>query len=743
MRAPRRLLLLAVLALVLAPAAHASPRFDVQKTRLVLTEPGYRLTIDRHNGTILDLFDRAANARVLGELGCLWGANPVGDPDYVGGCLARRFAFHWARGSSTLTLAWVRPDSSAIVTLAAGANSFDLRLALVNHRGRTIEKVVFPADLFGDTRTVEAGYAPNFLPGVELAPPFFSRVGNNVLTYPSRWAFADFLALDIAGSHVALYSVNPPPSPLAPAELGFTHNDAPAGCSGRTFCLTHAYDTWIADGAKWTSPVVRVRVGEPVEQSILDYRRDNGIDAYPSLAAKLGPRLDTLVRAPLIKADLWKGLHPFREWGPDLKRLPSPALLHPVAYQLHGHDESDPDFLPPDPIWGTTADFRAAVEQAQSLGLAVMPYLNVSWWNLDSQTTQALPSVAAAAAQDAGGHPLVDRYGQREGYAVSPYAPVVRQRVADLLEQWRTEVPADCLFFDQIGARPWRYDFNPASPTPLAYDDGWLELLAPYADRCLMVEDGWDRLAQSAAGFHGSALMMERENGQPHKLFGAGNWKPYPLATWLLHDKVLMYQHDLYEGTFATDAEALTWDLAFGTMLSYSWDPSAGSLDSPWLGLVGAFQKALGPRFAGQQLTGWRDVTSDVTESVYGDFHVLANWSHEDSYSTDGYALAPLGFFARGQGVLAGEFAGSFDGAPLSPGTHFVLVESGANGVTVRQPVGDDTELTVEASSAQVTAYAPSGIALGAVPARLAGGRVSFHYAATFNASAVAYYRIG
>jgi len=39
------------------------------------------------------------------------------------------------------------------------------------------------------------------------------------------------------------------------------------------------------------------------------------------------------------------------------------------------------------------------------------------------------------------------------------------------------------------------------------------------------------------------------------------------LALWLFHDKVLMYQHDLYEGTMAADPEALMWDLAFGLQL--------------------------------------------------------------------------------------------------------------------------------------------------------------------------------
>src|SRR5207237_6731946 len=146
-----------------------------------------------------------------------------------------------------------------------------------------------------------------------------------------------------------------------------------------------------------------------------------------------------------------------------------------------------------------------------------------------------------------------------------------------------------------IGARPWLRDFNPAEPTPLAYDDGWLALAAPYRDRCLMVEDGWDRLAATFAGFHGGLLLLDRESNVPNEDWGAGNWAAYPLADWLFHDKVLLYQHDLYEGTMTTDLPTLTWNVAFGFQLSYRWDGVDGTLANPWLAAVGAFQRVLGP----------------------------------------------------------------------------------------------------------------------------------------------------
>jgi hypothetical protein len=559
----------------------------------------------------------------------------------------------WDARSSTLTLM----SRSAVVTLRARPAFFDLRLTLLN-RGPTRTTVSFPAALAGDVGTVTAGYAPNVLPGVRLAPPFFSRLGNNVEIYPSRWAFADYLAFDAGGTHVALYSVSR--GPIRPVTLGFVH--LPAGrCSGPSFCVVHDFQTWVRRGSRWVSPVVRVRVGGSVQESILAYRRDNGIDAYPSLQSKLGARLQTLARAPLVKTNLPR-LGPFREL--DLSRLPSPVLVHPVGYQPGGHDVNVPDVLPPDQGFGTDADFRSLIERAHAHGDLVMPYDNFSWWDPASPTMQA-SKPDAVAVLDEHGDPATVAYNGRTGIIVSAASATVRARVAQQLEAWRTQVPADCLFLDQVGARPWLRDFNHAAPSPESYYDEWLGLLAPYANRCLMVEDGWDRLARDAVGFHGSALMMARELDLPNILFGAGNWEPYPLADWLFHDKVLMYQHDLFDGTMAIDSEVLTWNLAFGLVSSYSWDAGTG----PWLELVAELQRTLGPHYAGVPLGGYRSLAEDVTESRFGDLTVVANLS-SSTFTIDGYDVAPRGFLARTPDVVAGALRDT-------AGTRYVIVVDG------------------------------------------------------------------
>jgi hypothetical protein len=651
---------------------------------LVLTAPGYRLTLDKQDGEILDLVDRRNGVRLLrGENGCLWAAKQSTGVTTSGCSFDRtgddRITHQWSPATSTLTLDYAGRSGSAgidaTVTITARATSFDMRLTLTSGVDYPLSAVLFPADLLANATRVDSGYMPTFLPGTRFLKGFFETSHQNVDTYPSRWVFADFMAADFGPSHLAMYSVNPSPSPIAPVDLGFIRNDAPAKCSDQTFCETHVFQTWVPNGETWSSPPVRIRVGGTIQDSLLAFRQDNGIGAYPSVADKVGSRLDALVRGPLIKADLWKGLPGFGDWAPYLRMLPSPALVHPVAFEQGGFDSHYPDFLPPDANWGTTADMEGVAVYARSLGQLVMPYLNVSWWNMQAPSINDLPPPLEPrdiSMQTVRGAAVTEQFGDKDGYIVSPAAAPVRTRVVALMDEWSTEVQADCLFFDQIGARPWRRDFNPASPTPLAYYDGWLSLFAPYKNRCLMAEDGWDRLAESFSGFHGGLLQMSRQFQWPSTHWGDGNWQPYPIADWLFHDKVLLYQHDLYEPSMTTDPEVLTFNLAFGFLLSFAWDGQTGSIDSPWLELDGKVQRTVAPYYAGKRLTAFRTLSPDVTESVFdGGLSVVANWSATQSADVGGSTIAPLGFLARlADGtVLAATYGSSWSGVTFPSGS--------------------------------------------------------------------------
>jgi hypothetical protein len=650
---------------------------------LVLTAPGYRLILSKENGELLELLDRRSGERVLrGQVGCLWAAKQT-TGEAASGCAFNRtgddrFTFRWSSLTKTLTLGYdsspAGPGVDATVTLVARSNAFEMQLELQSDVEYPLSGTLFPADLQVPAELVSGAYMPTFLPGTRLLPGFFKGPHRNVETYPSRWAFADYLSADVGKGHVAVYSVNPASKAIAPVDIGFVRHLEGAPCGGPSACATHVFQTWVERGKAWTSPWVKVRVGGTVEQSLAAYRDDNGIDDYPSLAEKVGANVEKLVRAPLIKADLWKGLPEFNQWAGHLKQLPSPALVHPVAFQSGGFDEAHPDFLPPDPRWGSAEDFNRMAASARAVGQLVMPYLNVSWWDTTAPSVQALPPSLEPkdiAVQNIRGIAVREQFGSHDGYVVSPHAPAVRKRIDGVFEEWKTDVPADCLFFDQIGARPWRRDFNPAAPSTLAYYDGWLSLLSPYAGRCVMVEDGWDRLASMSSGFHGGMLQMSHQFEWPNDRWGQGNWEPYPIAGYLFGDKVLMYQHDLYEPTMTINPETLQFNVAFGFVLSYAWDGEReeASLTSPWATLVGQVQRTLGPHYAGRRITGFRSVAPGVTETVFeGGFSVLANWKKQ-AVEVEGAQLAPHGFLARkGGDVLASALGLNWAGVTFPAG---------------------------------------------------------------------------
>jgi len=195
----------------------------------------------------------------------------------------------------------------------------------------------------------------------------------------------------------------------------------------------------------------------------------------------------------------------------------------------------------------------------------------------------------------------------------------------------------------------------------------------------------------------------------------------------------------------------LTWNMAFGLISSYGWNDLLDSLASPWLDVVGSLQRVLGPHYAGVRLTGYRDVAPQVTESTFGDLVVLANWDSTAGHAADQYGISPNGFLARTRDdrLLAGAFEDTFDGLALAEGTHYLIVERDEASVTVRQPLGPDTNLAIEpplswspGRTLQATAIAPDGEVVGAVTGELRDGRFVFRYVGELNDQPVAAYRI-
>jgi hypothetical protein len=312
------------------------------------------------------------------------------------------------------------------------------------------------------------------------------------------------------------------------------------------------------------------------------------------------------------------------------------------------------------------------------------------------------------------------------------------------------DVPSDLLFEDQIGARPWLFDHNAASPYPNSYIDGWLQHVWTYRGALLMTELGFDRLAESETGFHGSVLLPQRFGLTPG--WWGDAWHPYPLAQILARDKVLFYQHDLAPETFTFDKGTLAWNMAFGAMLSYDLVQSSygGGVASDWVNLVAVFQKHVFSRYAGERITDYASLQPEVTQTSFETFTATANWDDNSSYATAGYVLPPQGALVKkNDGTLvAGVFTG-YNGAALSAGDHYLVEERKSDQIIVRQPMGAATSLTIRllpgwtsATRLEAWAFDKGDRYLGKTAVAVTTVAATFTYERQLAGQAVAYYKI-
>ena len=721
----------------------------------------YEIGFRKSNGSIAYVIDKSTDEYItLGSrYECLWGAVfPDGTPDYVGGCSynvtgANYFGYAWSASTHTLTLNYT-PDPAAsqqvtaqVVVAASEGTWFDMRLQIQNNWGYALDYVLFPSDLVFIEADIEEALLP-ILPGIVLEPAFFDQDRSYTANYPGYpGLFADYVSLSSIRGQIAIYSLYGQ-GPIRPCVIGFIHDDAYV--SDSTFYY-HTFGARIDDGDTWTTPWVRVHISRSPLETIRAYRVDNGLDQFRSLSEKLGSHYTQTVESPLFKADVVQLAIPFSQYPALLSQVPSPGILHPVAYQPGGHDENYPDFLPPDSAWGTTADFAAMFQQAQALGLLVMPYTNPTWWDDESPTLQNLPpplTITDVAVLDDQGVPVYEYYGPHGGYVVSRWALFAQQRLDQLVEQMTRDVPSDMLFEDQVGARPWLFDHSPSSPYAMAYIEGWLEHTRGYSDTLLMTELGFDRLTETEVGFHGSVLLPERFGHTPG-WWGTDTWHPYPLAPLTSRDKVLFYQHDLAPETMTVDKATLTWNLALGYMLSYDLG-YGGGLDNSWLELVGTFQKHVLARYASEAVTDFTNLEDGVTQTSFETFAVVANWDEMYTYNTGQHTLPPSGALViNADGTLTAGVFTSYNGVPLSSGDHYLIEERNPNDIVVRQPLGADTSLTIERlpgwspnDPIVAWAHAETGYIIRGLPVTVTAQDITFVYQQQVGEQSVAYYRV-
>lgn len=722
----------------------------------------YEIGFRKTNGSISYISDKTTgqNVSIGSRYECLWGAVfPDGTPDYVGGCSYNKdwdndFSYNWSATTNTLTFYYTpnpldSQQVTAQVTVTASEVSWlDMDLRLNNEWGHRLDYVLFPSDLVFVEANIEEALLP-ILPGIILEPAFFQQDRTYIANYPGYpGVFADYVSIKNSTGHVSIYSLYRQDS-IKPVVIGFIHDDEYVDDSTYYY---HTFGAGVSDGGAWDSPIVRFRISEAHPDTISVFRTDNGLDLTRSLLEKLGTKYVQLAQSPLYKVGVEQVGLSFSNYFSFLEQVPRPGILHFVGYQPGGHDENYPDFLPPDTRWGTTAEFATMVEQAQDLGLLVMPYTNPTWWDDESPTLENLPTpltISDVAVLDKDTQPVYEYYGTRGGYVISPYADFVEQRLDQLVDELTIDVPSNLLFEDQVGARPWLFDYNINSPLPTSYIQGWLDHTNNYSDVLLMTELGFDRLIDSEVGFHGSVLLPETLD-YTADWWGDNTWHIYPFAPLLARDMVFFYQHDLAPETFAHNKAIFSWDLALGYMLSYDLNPSewGGGLDNEWIDVVATFQKHVISQYADEKMVDYFNLSEDVTQTNFEDFHVIKNWSENNGFSIDGYVLPQQGvIIQKNNGNLTAGIFSTYNNQPLNSGDHYLIEERLGNIIVLRQPMGADTYLTIDklinwndSGNVIAWAYSDQGQVIGQVNVVNHVDDVQFTYQKELKNIEVAYY---
>lgn len=511
------------------------------------------------------------------------------------------------------------------------------------------------------------------------------------LAYPD--AFADFEHLESVAGNASVYRVQPQTAEpwagakdhsviFVPGRLG-CGGDENGGYADRSFA------TYVEAGNTWTTPAVRLTVGRPALQALRDYAAANAFTR--TLRDKMSP--ETLGKFANSVMLFYAGAA--TDKTRYLGRLPVPTLLHFSDYLKGGFDKEYPDHLPPNPRFGTPQEMREFFDRAHQLGHLVMPYTNPTWWCDHPRGPTFEREGDAPLLRNLDGSLSYERYGTagNDGWTICHWHPGVQAANRRTVRQFTDEYPVDVLFQDQCGARTWRYDMNPASPTPYAYTDGLLSMVAEDCrTKPLSTESGWDRVVNYESQLCGMSWETVPTEGGPswRRLLkysiSPRVWEVFPVAQAIAHDKVAMIHHDL--GQFVTNRQVLSWSLGLGYCMSYRMAAQTVESDGPreWLYWLDRIQKSVCARYLGQPVTefvhdrGPNPTVEDdgVIRARYGDVQIAANLG-PNPRTEGGLELPGFGFVASAPGMLAANVQ-SLGGRNFGPGgLSFVTQTHGAD----------------------------------------------------------------
>ncbi len=732
---------------------HDAPYFRESASKLTLGNRYYEVDFDRRNGAITRIYDKRGGG-VVSEGNAdrsLWAAYFSAEPQRIGSSRVQQanFRANWD-GQAHLSMNW--DFHGEIVRLSVRVDIetsdspwFDLTARVQHEQGPRLDGLSFPNHLRFTVANIKQALITK-LPGTLLQRSFFELDNHHYTdTYPGGTQCGDLTWVDCDAGSLATYAISP--GPRAPIQSGYRAlwQSRPAAT-----IREHVFSVGAEAPGSFQTPSVRISIGELLPAVIADYRRVNLIDTYPSLEEKLGDLHGVLLRSPQfamhgLHAVDWARFQTFAEYADAINDLAAPGILQNPAFTELEFDRQNPDWWPPDPRLGGVQGYRDTFGALQRQGYLVMPYINPTWWNPGTPSETWLsergttledlaviePDGTVRREEYAYWDPVRETFFDfKPGVVISPSDSRAQERLAYLMNLHHQE-RSDLIYLDQIGARPWIWDYAESSPSPRAYSDLWFDFTKEYRSQMLTTESGDDRVAETVVAFMSTMLTWDQHW---KRQWGEVVWEYYPLSSMMVRDKVLLYQVQLAGtgGPEVTESlDMLRWSLAYGHQLNFDLQ----AYHSPWLPVVTAFAyHVLGP-YADEQMYEWSGDLNSMTISRFANATVTANWA-ERPVDVGDHTLVPGGVVSMlSDGSITGGVFQRFNSHVLSSGEHYLIEQRKSNGVVVRQPMGSDTSIVIaslsdweEGTSVQVAGVNRKGDSIGSRGGIVRSGGITFSY---------------
>ncbi|MCX7013524.1 MAG: hypothetical protein NTW86_13375 [Candidatus Sumerlaeota bacterium] len=496
--------------------------------------------------------------------------------------------------------------------------------------------------------------------GVELNESFLASSRKLLTGYPE--AFCDFCAAEVAKTPLYFYRCEPEEKPR-PSQLAIQGGDPPV--------FWRSYTTYIRAGERWKAPAVACQVGGDLRETLLRYKKE----------CALGKPLDQKMTPEFF--DRWSKMAEARVPSPAdgglrmMRELTRPAVLYITDWMLGGFNKMFPDFLPPNAKYGGAKGFKEFAGAVHEQGHLLRPYVNFTWWSEGWEGRDGKPAVdsrpapslvehgdAALAIDPKTRQTIKEDWHGCYGYTSCPGHPLVIEAARTTRDALLDDYKVDFLYQDQLGARKWILDLNPALENPADYGWAMMNIGREAAARCpIAVEYGNDRVLEFAAALNYWALPplspIHNTTGQARPPWEEGQGRSFPYALYLSSGDAAPQVLECLDPAWLAWSNLLGCRVSVGTLS----EAIREGPDREAIAFLQQFAEALGKktgdgaRAVGDRLLDFEYLAPRVARAKFERHEVIANFSDAPWPLEGDSAVAPDGFDLRAaDGFRAGRY---------------------------------------------------------------------------------------